>query len=61
MHLEAETTVQRPRSQVFDYLSRVEQLPEYVNDFASSRTPTANRPPARLRRSGLVRRQTHRT
>jgi uncharacterized protein YndB with AHSA1/START domain len=34
MHLEAETTVQRPRSEVFDYLSRAEHLPEYVTDFA---------------------------
>jgi uncharacterized protein YndB with AHSA1/START domain len=34
MHLEAETTVQRPRHDVFDYLSRAEHLPEYVTDFA---------------------------
>ena len=34
MHLEAETTVQRPRAEVFDYLSRAEHLPEYVTDFS---------------------------
>jgi uncharacterized protein YndB with AHSA1/START domain len=34
MHLEAETTVRRPRSEVFDYLSQAEHLPEYVTDFA---------------------------
>jgi uncharacterized protein YndB with AHSA1/START domain len=34
MHLEAETTVQRPRHDVFDYLSRAEHLPDYVTDFA---------------------------
>jgi len=34
MHLEAETTVTRPRAEVFDYLSRAEHLPEYVTDFA---------------------------
>jgi uncharacterized protein YndB with AHSA1/START domain len=61
MHLEAETTVQRPRSEVFDYLSRAEHLPEYVTDFASSRTPTTSRPAARLRRSGLMRRESHST
>jgi uncharacterized protein YndB with AHSA1/START domain len=34
MHVEAETTVDRPRSEVFDYLARAEHLPEYVTDFA---------------------------
>ena len=34
MHVEAETTVARPRQEVFDYLARAESLPEYVTDFA---------------------------
>ena len=34
MHIEAEITVARPRSEVFDYLARAEHLPEYVTDFA---------------------------
>jgi uncharacterized protein YndB with AHSA1/START domain len=34
MHVEAETTVERPRAEVFDYLARAEHLPEYVTEFA---------------------------
>ena len=34
MHVEADITVDRPRSEVFDYLARAEQLPEYVTEFA---------------------------
>ena len=34
MHIEAETTVDRPRSEVFDYLAHAEHLPDYVTDFA---------------------------
>jgi uncharacterized protein YndB with AHSA1/START domain len=33
MHVEAETTIGRPRQQVFDYLAHAEHLPEYVTDF----------------------------
>jgi uncharacterized protein YndB with AHSA1/START domain len=33
MHLEAETRVDRPAGEVFDYLARAEHLPEYVTDF----------------------------
>ena len=33
MHLEADTTVERPRPEVFDYLARAEHLPEYVTQF----------------------------
>jgi uncharacterized protein YndB with AHSA1/START domain len=33
MHVEAETVVQRPRSEVFDDLARAEHLPEYVTQF----------------------------
>jgi uncharacterized protein YndB with AHSA1/START domain len=35
MHVEAQTSVDRPRAEVFDYLSRAEHLPDYVTDFAS--------------------------
>src|ERR1700716_1789844 len=34
MHLEAETTIDRPRAEVFDYIAHAEFLPEYVTDFA---------------------------
>jgi uncharacterized protein YndB with AHSA1/START domain len=33
IHTEAETTINRPRSEVFDYLAHAEHLPEYVDDF----------------------------
>src|SRR5215212_3903236 len=35
MHVEAETTVARPRDEVFEYLAHAERLPEYVTDFAT--------------------------
>src|SRR4051812_2906147 len=34
MHVEAQTRVDRPRAEVFDYLARAERLPDYVTDFA---------------------------
>jgi uncharacterized protein YndB with AHSA1/START domain len=34
MHIEAQTTISRPRSEVFDHLAHAERLPEYVTDFA---------------------------
>jgi uncharacterized protein YndB with AHSA1/START domain len=34
MHVEAETTVNRPRAEVFDYIAHAERLPEYVTEFA---------------------------
>lgn len=34
MHVEAETTVDRPRPEVFEYIAHAERLPEYVADFA---------------------------
>jgi uncharacterized protein YndB with AHSA1/START domain len=34
MHLEAETIIERPRTEVFDYIARAERLPDYVTDFA---------------------------
>ena len=33
IHTEAETTIDRPRSEVFDYLAHGERLPEYIDDF----------------------------
>ena len=33
IHTEAEITINRPRSEVFDYLAHAERLPEYVDDF----------------------------
>ena len=33
VHVEAETTVARPPSDVFGYLARAERLPEYVTEF----------------------------
>ena len=33
MHVEAETSVARPRSEVFDYIARGERLPDYVTEF----------------------------
>lgn len=35
MHVESEIAISRPRGEVFGYLARGEQLPEYVTDFAS--------------------------
>ena len=35
MHVEAETTIRRPRGEVFTYLAHGERLPEYVTEFAS--------------------------
>jgi uncharacterized protein YndB with AHSA1/START domain len=34
MHIEAQTTISRPRSEVFGHLAHAERLPEYVTDFA---------------------------
>jgi uncharacterized protein YndB with AHSA1/START domain len=44
MHTEAEITVARPRSEVFDYLARAEHLPEYVTDFAWVKQVSAGEP-----------------
>jgi uncharacterized protein YndB with AHSA1/START domain len=33
IHTEAETTINRPRSEVFEYLAHAERLPEYIDDF----------------------------
>jgi uncharacterized protein YndB with AHSA1/START domain len=35
IHTEAEITIDRPRSDVFDFLAHAEHLPEYVDDFES--------------------------
>jgi uncharacterized protein YndB with AHSA1/START domain len=34
VHLEAETTIARPRRDVFAHIARAELLPEYVDEFA---------------------------
>ncbi len=34
MRVEAEVSVERPRSEVFDYIARAERLPDYVTEFA---------------------------
>ena len=34
MHIEAQTTISRPRSEVFAHLAHAERLPEYVTEFA---------------------------
>src|SRR3954451_1306283 len=33
IHTEAETTINCPRSEVFDFLAQGERLPEYIDDF----------------------------
>src|SRR6478736_6836828 len=33
IHAEAEITIDRPRSEVFEFLARGERLPEYIDDF----------------------------
>src|SRR3954451_18543800 len=33
IHIESDTTVDKPRAEVFDYLAHAEQLPEYIDDF----------------------------
>ncbi len=34
MHIEAQTTISRPRSEVFGHIAHAERLPEYVTQFA---------------------------
>jgi uncharacterized protein YndB with AHSA1/START domain len=46
MHVEADIVVNRPRSEVFDYIARGERLPEYVTEFAWVRQ-TSDGEPAR--------------
>jgi uncharacterized protein YndB with AHSA1/START domain len=35
IHTEGEITINRPRSEVFDFLTQGERLPEYIDDFES--------------------------
>jgi uncharacterized protein YndB with AHSA1/START domain len=35
IHTEAETTINRPRSEVFEYLTHGEYLPDFIDDFES--------------------------
>jgi uncharacterized protein YndB with AHSA1/START domain len=44
MHVEAETTVSRPRAEVFEYLAHAEHLPDYVGDFAWVKQDTGGEP-----------------
>jgi uncharacterized protein YndB with AHSA1/START domain len=44
MHVEAETVIERPRPEVYDYISRAEFLPEYVSDFAWVRQTSDGQP-----------------
>jgi uncharacterized protein YndB with AHSA1/START domain len=44
MHLEEQTTIERPRAEVFDYLARAERLPEYVDAFAWVRQASEGEP-----------------
>jgi uncharacterized protein YndB with AHSA1/START domain len=44
MHVEAQTSVARPRTEVFQYLAHAERLPEYVTDFASVQQQSTGEP-----------------
>jgi uncharacterized protein YndB with AHSA1/START domain len=44
MQVEAQTTIARPRSEVFSYIAKAELLPEYVTDFAWVRQDSEGEP-----------------
>jgi uncharacterized protein YndB with AHSA1/START domain len=44
MQIEAEISVERPRSEVFGYIARAERLPEYVTEFAWVRQVSEGEP-----------------
>jgi len=44
MRIESETTVNRPRAEVFDYIAHAERLPEYVKEFAWVKQVTDGEP-----------------
>jgi uncharacterized protein YndB with AHSA1/START domain len=44
MHIESETTIERPGGEVFDYLARAERLPEFITDFAWVRQTSEGEP-----------------
>jgi len=44
MRIESQTTVNRPRAEVFDYIAHAERLPEYVNEFAWVKQVTDGEP-----------------
>jgi uncharacterized protein YndB with AHSA1/START domain len=44
LHVESETTIARPRSEVFHYLAHAEHLPDYVTDFAWVRQDSEGEP-----------------
>ena len=44
IHTEAEITIARPRSDVFDFLARGERLPEYIDEFETVTHEEAGEP-----------------
>jgi uncharacterized protein YndB with AHSA1/START domain len=44
MQVESETTIDRPRAEVFDYITRAELLPQYVSQFAWVRQVSGGEP-----------------
>jgi uncharacterized protein YndB with AHSA1/START domain len=44
LQVEAETTIARPRDEVFEYLSHAEHLPDYVTEFAWVRQDSEGEP-----------------
>jgi uncharacterized protein YndB with AHSA1/START domain len=44
VHIESETTIARPRQEVFEYLAHGERLPEYVTDFAEVQQTSPGEP-----------------
>jgi uncharacterized protein YndB with AHSA1/START domain len=44
MHIESEITVDKPSSEVFDYIARAEYLPDYVTDFERVRQESQGEP-----------------
>jgi uncharacterized protein YndB with AHSA1/START domain len=44
LHVESETTIARPRPEVFHYLAHAEHLPDYVTDFAWVRQDSEGEP-----------------
>jgi len=44
MHIESETTIARPRSEVFAYIARGERLPGYVTEFERVRQTSPGEP-----------------
>lgn len=56
MRIESETTVDRPITEVFDYIAHAEYLPEYVDDFESVQQISEGEPSIGTRYSYKMRR-----